>query len=156
MKKVCLYKCLYKVWGCHILMIMWVMMLHSLRLSLGASDSYPWTWWWYVRSKCWNPPISGWNSIVGIATHWAGWCGNWILGVKRPERGADCPPLSSARLQMDWSHTSAFHQCLHMHVIGQPLPLTHVPDWMESEPSTLQGKLFHILYIWRHLCLSMN
>jgi hypothetical protein len=125
--------------------------------SLGASDSYPWTCWWYVPSECWNPPTSGWNSIVGVAAHfWAGWCGNWILGVKRPECGADCPPLSSARLKMDWSHISAFLLCLHRHVIGQPLPLTHLPDWMESEPSTLQGKLFHILYMWRHLCLSMN
>jgi hypothetical protein len=39
-------------------------------------------------------------------------------GINRPERGADRPPLSSARLRIGLSCTFASPLCLHRHVVG--------------------------------------
>lgn len=44
--------------------------------------------------------------------------------VKRPERGANISPHSSAGLRMDKSHTSAFSLSLSRHVMGVPFTFT--------------------------------
>ena len=40
-----------------------------------------------------------------------------FLGLKRPGRDADHPPVLAPRLQMGWNYTSAFSLCLHRHVM---------------------------------------
>jgi len=59
-----------------------------------------------------------------------------FLGVKRPERGADHPPLLAPRVRRGWSYTSAAHLCLHGHLMA----------WLSFSENCLFGE-FNVVFI---------